>query len=100
MSEEVVDRRRTNWIVLSSVVGLLFTFALQMGVTIWWAATYSATTSTKLDEVQRVLGRIESNAYTQSDAQRDIRRLEQKDSTIDDRVRRLEEAVDNGVRRK
>jgi len=90
---------------MASVIGLSLTFVGQLLFTVWWGATFVASTNSKLDAQSAKLDTvlievhgIESKWYTQDDARRDLQRLDSTDMELARRINRLESALDGKLR--
>lgn len=89
-SHDQLDRKRANYTVLGSVISLALTFVAQLVVVVWFGGTYTAATTTKLDNVLDQVKSLNTNIYTREEARRDIQRLDAADTDIHRRLDRLE----------
>ena len=92
------DRRRTNWTVLAAVIAVCITFVGQLVGTVYWATTYTATTSVKLDYVISAVKELKDGNYTREEAKRDFERLQESDGEIRRRVQVLENTLFDRLR--
>lgn len=86
----MTDRRETNWHVGKEIpIAMLFAILVQTGAAIWWAASFSATVTTKLDDLANQVASLTADKYTQHDAIRDQALLNEK---IENLRRQVEDA--------
>lgn len=86
----MTDRRETNWHVGKEIpLAMLFAILAQTGAAIWWAASFSATVTTKLDDLSNQVASLTADKYTQHDAIRDQALIHEK---IENIRRQVEEA--------
>lgn len=73
------DRRTNQWHVGKEIpLAMLFAILVQTGAAIWWAASFSATVTTKLDDLSNQVAALTADKYTQHDAIRDQALLNEK----------------------
>lgn len=91
------DRRSDDkWHVGKEIpLALMLMMAMQTLGAIWWMASFSATVTTKLDDLSYQVAALTADKYTKSDAQKDGALYLQKISDLNDRISRVE----NGRRR-
>lgn len=79
----MTDRRETNWHVGKEIpLAMLFAILAQTGAAIWWAASFSATVTTKLDDLSNQVASLTADKYTQHDAIRDQALMNEKIENI------------------
>lgn len=91
MEEErrLEDRREDHWHVGKEIpIAMLFTIIIQTCAAIWWAASFSATVTTKLDDLANQVASLTADKYTQHDAVRDQALINEK---IENLKRQLED---------
>lgn len=69
-------------------LAMLFAILVQTGAAIWWAASFSATVTTKLDDLSNQVAALTADKYTQHDALRDQALINEK---IDNLKRQVED---------
>lgn len=94
---EFNERRHINWPIVIGTIGMCFTFIVQLVATVWFGATFMATTGVKLDGLKDDLTALRTNAYTKEQAHSDMLRMEQRETDLDRRVLRVESMLDNGT---
>jgi hypothetical protein len=83
------DRRADQWHVGKEIpLAMLFAILIQTGAAIWWAASFSATVTTKLDDLSNQVAALTADKYTQHDALRDQALMNEK---IDNLKRQMED---------
>lgn len=84
VEDEVKNRRNDDkWHVGKEIpLALLVMMGLQTMGGVWWAASFSATMTTKLDDLSFQVAALTADKYTKTDAQKDGALYEQKISEI------------------
>lgn len=73
------ERRQDQWHVGKEIpLAMLFAILVQTGAAIWWAASFSATVTTKLDDLSNQVAALTADKYTQHDAIRDQALMNEK----------------------
>lgn len=67
---------------------MLFAIVIQTMAAVWWAASFSATVTTKLDDLSNQVASLTADKYTQHDALRDQALVSEK---IENLKREVEE---------
>ena len=84
------ERREDKWHVGKEIpLAMLFAILVQTGAAIWWTASFSATVTTKLDDLSNQVAALTADKYTQHDAIRDQALLNEK---IENLRRQVEDA--------
>lgn len=69
-------------------IAMLFAICMQSAAGIWWAASFSATVTAKLDDLSNQVAALTADRYSQHDALRDQALVNEK---IDNLKREMEE---------
>jgi len=86
------DRRvNDSWHVGKEIpLAMLFAIVIQTLAAVWWAASFSATVTTKLDDLSNQVAALTADKYTQGDAGRDQALINERIENIKQRVENLE----------
>ena len=84
------DRRTDQWHVGKEIpIAMLFALIAQTGAAIWWAASFSAIVTTKLDDLANQVAAITADKYTQHDAIRDQALVEEKINNLKQQIEEM-----------
>lgn len=84
-----MPEKRESWHVGKEIpIAMLFAIFMQTAGGIWWAASFSATVTTKLDDLSNQVAALTADKYTQHDAIRDMALQNEK---IENIKRQIEE---------
>lgn len=84
-----MPEKRESWHVGKEIpIAMLFAIFMQTAGGIWWAASFSATVTTKLDDLSYQVAALTADKYTQHDAIRDMALQNEK---IENIKRQIEE---------
>jgi len=82
--------QKESWHVGKEIpIAMLIAILAQTGAAIWWAASFSATVTTKLDDLSNQVASLTADKYTQHDAIRDQALINER---IENLKRQVEEA--------
>lgn len=79
--------RGEKWHVGKEVpLALVFALILQVIVWVWWSASFSATVTTKLEDLSLQIASLSADKYTKNDASKDGALFAQRLSDVERRV--------------
>lgn len=82
--------RTERWHVGKEIpLAMLFAIMLQTGAAIWWAASFSATVTAKLDDLSSQVAALTADRYSQHDAMRDQALINEKIDNLKSQVEDL-----------
>lgn len=88
------NRRKESWHVGKEIpLALLFAIFLQTAGAIWWAASFSATVTQKLDNLSYQVASLTADKYSQHDAARDFALVDEKMQNLNKEITQLKEEV-------
>lgn len=86
--------REDNWHVGKEIpIAMLFAIFMQTAGGIWWAASFSATVTTKLDDMSYQIAALTADKYSQHDATRDQALVEEKIANIKQSIDAIKEEI-------
>lgn len=87
-----MEKEKEYWHVGKEIpIALVFAIAVQTIAGIWWAASFTATVTTKLDDLSYQVAALTADKYTQHDARRDMQIVDAKIDSIKQSINNLKE---------
>lgn len=92
MQQEV--RKDESWHVGKEIpLAMLFAVLIQTMAAVWWAASFSATITGKLDNLSYQVASLTADKYSQHDAARDFALIEEKLRSTTQDINQLKEDI-------
>lgn len=83
--------QKESWHVGKEIpIAMLFAVAIQTGGALWWAASFSATVTAKLDSLSMQVAALTADKYSMHDAEKDQALVNEKLDNLKTRMDKME----------